>query len=536
MVERQPRGDAALEQLVDEPAVEVEPPLLDGARAQRLHPRPGDREAVGAQAQLAHERDVLPVAGVVVAGDVAGVAVQHPPRRVAEDVPDRRPPAVRVGAALDLVRRGRRAPGEPGRERRCDGRQVGSGHGGESSCGPARCRARRLGDSAASLLRGPAGWTSATPGRRSAMTSPTPAAPTLEEVARRAGVSRATVSRVINDSPKVSPEAREAVLEAVAELQYVPNQMARSLVRRRTDTLALVLSEPETRLFSDPFFASIVRGVSAALADTERNLVLLTARDRREQEKVGRYVMQGHVDGVIFMSLHRRGRPARAPAPQRHPRGALGAAARRPAGGLRRRRQRRAAGAPRPSCCSDTGRRAVGSVTGPADMVAGIDRHAGYRAALEAAGLPVRDDLVEAGDFTEQGGRRATEALLARAPGPRRAVRRVRPDGRRGAGRPARRRPAGAGGRRRRRLRRRRGGARLRPAADDGRAAAARDGAPHDRAARRAHRGHGRRRTSTTWSRRRSSGARARERRGRSVPAAREGARGRAHHRAEEPP
>ena len=247
------------------------------------------------------------------------------------------------------------------------------------------------------------------------MTSPTPAVPTLEEVARRAGVSRATVSRVINDSPKVSPEAREAVLEAVAELQYVPNQMARSLVRRRTDTLALVLSEPETRLFSDPFFASIVRGVSAALADTERNLVLLTARDRREQEKVGRYVMQGHVDGVIFMSLHREdvlpeildrtgipvvlsGRPLDG----------------RPVAYVDA--DNVGGGRTATELLLGTGRRAVGSVTGPADMVAGIDRAAGYRAAFEAAGVPVLDDLVEAGDFTELGGRRATEALLARAP------------------------------------------------------------------------------------------------------------------------
>ena len=247
------------------------------------------------------------------------------------------------------------------------------------------------------------------------MTSPTPAAPTLEEVARRAGVSRATVSRVINDSPKVSPEAREAVLEAVAELQYVPNQMARNLVRRRTDTLALVLSEPDTRLFSDPFFASIVRGVSAALADTERNLVLLTARDRREQEKVGRYVMQGHVDGVIFMSLHREdvlpeildrtgipvvlsGRPLNGRVVAYVDADNVGG------------------GRTATELLLGAGRHAVGSVTGPADMVAGIDRHAGYRAAFDAAGIPVRDDLVEAGDFTEQGGRRATEVLLARAP------------------------------------------------------------------------------------------------------------------------
>ncbi len=130
-------------------------------------------------------------------------------------------------------------------------------------------------------------------------------APTLAEVGVLAGVSRATVSRAINGSPRVSPQARLAVQQAVAALRYTPNRMARSLVTRRTDTIALVLSEPHTQVFSDPFFATIVRGASAALADDDLTLVLLTAQGPREQGKVGRYAREGHVDGVILMSLHR---------------------------------------------------------------------------------------------------------------------------------------------------------------------------------------------------------------------------------------
>src|SRR3954453_14368363 len=135
-------------------------------------------------------------------------------------------------------------------------------------------------------------------------TTTRPASPTLDEVAVLAGVSRAPVSRVVNDSPRGSPEARERVRSAIAELRYVPNRMARSLVTRRTDTIALVLSESNTQVFSDPFFASIVRGISSTLVDTALNLGLLSARGAPEQEKIGRYVRQGHVDGVILMSLH----------------------------------------------------------------------------------------------------------------------------------------------------------------------------------------------------------------------------------------
>ena len=105
--------------------------------------------------------------------------------------------------------------------------------------------------------------------------------PTLEEVGEVAGVSRATVSRVINNSPRVSPSAREAVERAIAKLGYTPNQAARSLVTRRTDAIALVVSEPEARFFSDPFFSAVVRGVGSAAAEADKNLLLLCCRTSR---------------------------------------------------------------------------------------------------------------------------------------------------------------------------------------------------------------------------------------------------------------
>jgi DNA-binding LacI/PurR family transcriptional regulator len=241
------------------------------------------------------------------------------------------------------------------------------------------------------------------------------ASPTLDEVAVLAGVSRATVSRVVNDSPRVSPEAREAVLSAVAELRYVPNRMARSLVTRRTDTIALVLNEPNTQVFSDPFFASIVRGVSATLADTDLNLVLLTARDEREQEKVGRYARQGHVDGVILMSVHSQDPLPDILATAGVPLVLCG----RPFDGRELAyvdADNRGGAAMAIEHLLGIGRRQIATVTGPLDMIAGVDRYAGYREALVAAGCRLRPELVAHGDFTEAGGRRAMEELLARAP------------------------------------------------------------------------------------------------------------------------
>lgn len=242
-----------------------------------------------------------------------------------------------------------------------------------------------------------------------------PTTPTLDEVAVLAGVSRATVSRVVNDSPRVSPEARRAVEEAVATLRYVPNRAARSLVTRRTDTIALVLSESNTQVFSDPFFASIVRGLSERLADTDLNLVLLAARGESEQEKIGRYVRQGHVDGVILMSLHSddllpdilagahvpvvlSGRPLDG----------------RPVAYVDADNAGGAAAATRHLL--SLGRRRIATITGPLDMVAGLDRLAGYRAALADAAPPGVPELVAEGDFTEAGGLRAMTRLLAEAP------------------------------------------------------------------------------------------------------------------------
>ena len=90
--------------------------------------------------------------------------------------------------------------------------------------------------------------------------------PTLEEVARVAGVSRATVSRVINGSPRVSSDVLEVVEKAIAELNYVPNRAARSLVARATMAIALVVPEDAHRFFGDPYFADVVQGISDRLA------------------------------------------------------------------------------------------------------------------------------------------------------------------------------------------------------------------------------------------------------------------------------
>ena len=237
--------------------------------------------------------------------------------------------------------------------------------------------------------------------------------PTLEAVARRAGVSRATVSRVVNGSTSVAASIREAVTRAVDELGYVPNQAARSLVTQRTESIALILPETANRVFSDDlFFPAIIRGVGMELEASDKQLVLMMAGSAKSHDRVERYAVAGHVDGVMFASMHGAdplpgtlvrlgipvicsGRPigdSAVPYVDVDHSGGVAAAVRH---------------------LVTIGRRRIATIAGPQDMVAGIDRLAGYRATLEEAGLAQHATF---GDFTRESGIAAMRRLLDEDP------------------------------------------------------------------------------------------------------------------------
>jgi DNA-binding LacI/PurR family transcriptional regulator len=240
--------------------------------------------------------------------------------------------------------------------------------------------------------------------------------PTLEQVAALAGVSRATVSRVVNGSPRVSPERRALVEHAIGKLGYVPNRAARSLVTRRSDSVALIMSEAEERVFAEPFFAGIARGVASVLATTEMQLVLLMAQDPSQRERVVNYIVNHHADGALLASVH-----GDDPLPRRLvdagvPTVLVGRPVSRVAASYVDADNR---GGAREAVAYlvGKGRRRIATITGAQDMAVGLDRLEGWRDALRAAGLQPDDRLVEAGDFSEESGQRAMAALLSREPG-----------------------------------------------------------------------------------------------------------------------
>ncbi len=237
---------------------------------------------------------------------------------------------------------------------------------------------------------------------------------TLEEVARLANVSRATVSRVVNGDLRVGDAARSAVEAAVRELGYVPNRAARSLVTRRSESVAVVITEPTGRLFGDPFFPRLLRGISDALAEGGLQLVLLMPQGPADEPRVARYLSGGHTDGVLLVSLH-----GADPLPEDlRRRGIPVVVAGRPAGtGLTYVDvDNRGGAAVAVRHLVETGRRRIGTIAGPQDMAPGSDRLAGYRDALAAAGRGIDDERVSIADFTLDGGRAAMAALLESDP------------------------------------------------------------------------------------------------------------------------
>ncbi|GAA2159111.1 LacI family transcriptional regulator [Humibacillus xanthopallidus] len=239
--------------------------------------------------------------------------------------------------------------------------------------------------------------------------------PTLEEVARVAGVSRATVSRVINGSPRVSPDVLVVVEKAIAELNYVPNRAARSLAARSTMSIALVVPENAHRFFGDPYFADVVQGISERLDDSDYVLNLQLTHPSTPSEKTRRYLLGGNVDGAIVVSHHSGD----------HFLASLGRSlpvvfGGRPLGQIANPGDyyidvdNRLGARHGVEHLIARGRQRIATITGPADMPAAVDREMGWRDALAAAGLG--DHRIAHGDFTEAGGIRAALALVDEYP------------------------------------------------------------------------------------------------------------------------
>jgi DNA-binding LacI/PurR family transcriptional regulator len=237
--------------------------------------------------------------------------------------------------------------------------------------------------------------------------------PTLDEVARLAGVSRSAASRAINRSGHASQTTREAVERAVRELGYVPNPTARALATQKSGAVVLAVSDHDPELFADPFYAQIIAGVSAGLERTDLVLMLALADSDFGRSRLERILRSRRADGIMLMGLHGDdplyrlagkldlpvvygGRPLNA-----EPAWYVDADNR---GGARLAAEH----------LIGTGRRRIATITGALDTHVGTARLRGFQEALAVAGLD--NSLVEHGDFTEASGTAAVARLLAAHP------------------------------------------------------------------------------------------------------------------------
>jgi LacI family transcriptional regulator len=235
--------------------------------------------------------------------------------------------------------------------------------------------------------------------------------PTLEMVAARAGVSRSTVSRVVNSPALVPAKVVARVHAAIEELGYVPNLAARSLATHRSRTIALIIPEDTSAFFADPYYSAIIPAVARFLSTTEYTLTLVIASEA-EPEKTRRHLLSGNVDGALILSHHTNdvayaeiarslptvfsGRPPGSEDPHTFMVDIdnVGAAVQATRYLLQH------------------GRRCLATITGPQNMTSAIDRFEGWMRAAFAAG--VSPGLVENADWSEESGAQAMRRLLAR--------------------------------------------------------------------------------------------------------------------------
>lgn len=236
---------------------------------------------------------------------------------------------------------------------------------------------------------------------------------TIRDVARLAGVSTMTVSRVVNNSGYTSRETRLRVEQAVAELGYVPNAVARHLRSKRTKTLALVVSD-----ITNPFFTTIARGVED-VAGPRGFGVMFCNTDESETEETGylRMLIQRQVDGVLLVPASSSAEPLRLLRAHDVPVVVLD-------------RRVRSGGVDQVRCDSEDGahtlarhlielgHRRIAMLSGRRSISTAVDRVGGYQRALTEAGIPVDPQLVRYGGYGLAGGFLMAQEVLATSPRP----------------------------------------------------------------------------------------------------------------------
>jgi LacI family transcriptional regulator len=237
----------------------------------------------------------------------------------------------------------------------------------------------------------------------------------IEEVAKLSGVSRSTVSRVINNDPNVKESTRARIQEVIRKVNYRPNSVARGLASGRTRIIGLVLPTAQSSLFTDPYYPRLIQGITAVCNARDYSVMLWLTNPEQEQNKIHQLVSDSLLDGMVIASyliddpileaLTKAGLPFLLIGrhPTRTDLSYLDAdnfqGAREAVVHLLR-----------------LGRCRVATITGPNNMIAGIDRREGYEHAFHERGMSPDPALMVEGDFSESGGYASMMRLIPQNP------------------------------------------------------------------------------------------------------------------------
>lgn len=239
---------------------------------------------------------------------------------------------------------------------------------------------------------------------------------TLEKVAELAGVSRSTVSRVVNGQTGVKADVRERVMSIISQTGYQPNMAARALASNRSGIIGVVIPHALSTLFADPYFPRLLQGITQASNAHDLTLTLFLFHTEQEEEKIhARLLTAGFLDGVLIASSHFSDPLFPHLIDYEMPFVVVGRQDRYPQASFVD-VDNFNGGYAATSHLLRLGYRRVAHITGPQNMVAGVDRLAGYRQALSDRGRAFDPDLVAEGDFTEAGGYVAMQRLLSARP------------------------------------------------------------------------------------------------------------------------
>ncbi|WP_267875385.1 LacI family DNA-binding transcriptional regulator [Cohnella cholangitidis] len=236
---------------------------------------------------------------------------------------------------------------------------------------------------------------------------------TIKDVAKKAGVSPSTVSRVIAEHPRISLETSRKVKEIMEELGYHPNLMAKSLVSRTTRTIAVILPKPAEELLLNFFFYELIRGVLAQLTRAGYDLLMAGGSNEQEElETVTRLVRGGRIDGLLLLYSRSSDPIISFLRKEKVPFALIG---------------RSLDYEDVPSVDNDNvqaaydatnhliaqGQKRIGFVSGPTKLAMTQDRMAGYSRALVEAGLPVKQSWIVEGEFLLESGYRAMASIMS---------------------------------------------------------------------------------------------------------------------------